>query len=154
MLVANRMRRVGRPRALVDADRAEAAGLKYPHQLQANHLEQREKSDDEAAAVVDVGEQIVEAARFGFRQARQQLLDADFDRNLLGREQHLRPQPGALHHRLERGEQAEEIDLQLRLVVVSRDVGDAAFGTLPLRRAQLLALVQQAGRGSSSFDLM
>ena len=49
------------------------------------------------------------------------------------------------HDRLERGEQAEEIDLELRLVVVAGDRRDPLVGPLPLRRPHLLALVQQAG---------
>ncbi len=49
--IANRMRRIGRPRSFVDANRAEAAGLEHPHQLQSNHLEQRQKGDDQAAAI-------------------------------------------------------------------------------------------------------
>ena len=51
----------------------------------------------------------------------------------------------ALHHRLERVHQAEEIDLELGLVVVAGELGDAAVGPQPLRGAQLLALVQQSG---------
>src|SRR5205809_1038177 len=54
--IANRMRRVGRPRAFIDADRPEPARLEHPHQLQPNHLEKREKRDDESAAIVSIGE--------------------------------------------------------------------------------------------------
>ena len=57
----------------------------------------------------------------------------------------LRPLLRALDHRLKRGQQAEQIDLELRLVVVAGDLGDALVGPQPLRRAQLLALVQQVG---------
>src|SRR6185295_11882608 len=109
--IADRVRRVDRPGALVDANRAEAAGLKHPHELQPNHLEQRQKGDDQAAAIVDVAEQVVEAARLGFGQAREQLLDADLDRNLLRRQEDFRSQLRALDHRLKGGEEAEEIDL-------------------------------------------
>ena len=42
--------------------------------------------------------------------------------------------------------QAEEVDLELRLVLVARDRRDAAVGPHPLRLAQRLALVQQLGR--------
>src|SRR5262245_49714910 len=45
--IANRMRRIGRPRPLVDANRPERAGLKHPHQFQTNHLEQRKERDDQ-----------------------------------------------------------------------------------------------------------
>ena len=44
--------------------------------------------------IVDVGKQIVEPARLGFRQPRQELVDSDFDGNLFRREQHLRPMFG------------------------------------------------------------
>src|SRR5262249_38282802 len=60
--VANRVRCVGRARALVDANRAKAARLENAHELEANHLEQREKRDDDAAAIADIGEQIFETA--------------------------------------------------------------------------------------------
>ena len=73
------MRSIGRPRAFVHANRSEAARLKYPHQFQPNHLQQREERDDEAAAVVRVGKELVEPARLGFRETRKQLLDARFD---------------------------------------------------------------------------
>ena len=69
-------RRVGRPRALVDADRTERCRLEHANQLQANHLEQREKCHDHRAARVVPGEQLLEAAGLGLRQPRQQLLDA------------------------------------------------------------------------------
>src|SRR4029077_13971159 len=71
--IPNRMRRVGRPRSLVDADRAEAPGLEDPDELQANHLEQRKKRDDEAAAVLDVGEEILAHARVVLGQAAREL---------------------------------------------------------------------------------
>src|SRR6185503_15743680 len=119
----------------------------HPHELQPNHLEQRQKGDDQAAAIVDVAEQVVEAARLGFGQAREQLLDADLDRNLLRRQEDFRSQLRALDHRLKGGEEAEEIDLDLRLVFVAGNLGDASVGPQPLRRAQLLALVQQPGGG-------
>ena len=51
----------------------------------------------------------------------------------------------ALDDRLKRGEQAEQIDFELRLVVVAGERGHPLVGALPLRRAQLFALVQQAG---------
>src|SRR2546422_11617024 len=54
--IANGMGRVCRPRALVDADRSEAAGLEDAHELQSNHLEQRQERDAEAGAVLNVGE--------------------------------------------------------------------------------------------------
>src|SRR4051794_11937775 len=148
--IVDRMGRIGRPRPLVDANRPEAARLEYAHQLQPDHLEQREERHDQAAAILDIAEQIVEAARLGFRQARQQLLDPRFDRNLLRWQQHLRTLLQALQYRLEGVHQAEEIDFELRLVVVAGDRGDALVGTLPLRRAHLLAFVQQAG-GSLEF---
>src|SRR5207247_225863 len=65
--------------------------------------------------------------------------------DLLRRQQHFRPQLHALHDRLERVQQAEEIDFELGLVVVAGNRRDALVGTLPLRGAHLLALVQQAG---------
>src|SRR5438128_12262643 len=61
--IANRMRRVGRPRAFVHADRPEAARLEYPDQFQPNHLEKRETCDDEAVAIVGVGKELFESAR-------------------------------------------------------------------------------------------
>ena len=85
--------------------------------------------------------------RLGFRHPRQQLLDPHLDGNLFGRQQHARPVLRALDDRLKRVQQAEEIDLELRLVVVARDVGHALVGPQPLRRAQLLALVQQSRGG-------
>src|SRR5262245_60818567 len=117
--IANGMRRIGRTWTLVDANRPEAARLEDADQLQTDHLEQREERDDEAAAVGDIGEELLESARLRFREARQQLVDADLHRNLLGRQQDLRTQLRALDDLLERGQQAEEIDLELRLVVVA-----------------------------------
>src|SRR4030095_2663833 len=93
--IANGMRRVGRTRTLVDANRPEAARLEDAHQLQTDHLEQREERDDEAAAVGDVGEELLESARLRFREARQQLVDADLHGDLFGREEDLRAQPRA-----------------------------------------------------------
>src|SRR5262245_21996565 len=94
--IADRMRRVGGSRAFVDTDRPETRGLEHANQLEANHLEQRQERDDEALPFGHVREQIFEAARLGFRQAREQLLDARFHRNLLRRQQHFRPQLCAL----------------------------------------------------------
>ena len=51
----------------------------------------------------------------------------------------------ALDHRLKGREQAEQIDFELRLVVVAGDLGHPLVGALPLRGAHLLALVQQPG---------
>src|SRR5262249_8364135 len=98
--VPNRMRRIGGPRTLVDANGSEAARLEHAHQLQSDHLEQREKGDDQAAAVVDVREQLVEAARLGLGEPRQQLLDSDLDGNLLRRQHDSRSLPEPLQHRL------------------------------------------------------
>src|SRR5215475_807342 len=72
--IADRMRRVRRTRTFVDADRAEAARLEHPHELQSNHLEERQERDDEAAAIASVGEQLVEPARLGFGQTLEELL--------------------------------------------------------------------------------
>ena len=70
--VANRVRRVLRTRPLVHANRAEAARLKHPDQFQADHLQQREKCDDDAASIVHVGEQLLarvsETAACGFEE--------------------------------------------------------------------------------------
>src|SRR5207247_4520597 len=107
--IANRMRRIGRPRAFVHADRPDASRLEHPYQFQSNHLEQGEKRDDEAGAIMRVDEELVETARLGFRQPREQLLDARLDRQLFGRQEDLRSVPGPLDDRLKRGEQAEEI---------------------------------------------
>src|SRR5947209_7541326 len=52
--IANGVRRVGRTRPLIHTNRTERAGLEHAHQLESNHLEQREKRDDQAAAIVDV----------------------------------------------------------------------------------------------------
>src|SRR4051812_24587983 len=92
--VSDRMRRVGRTRPLVYANRAERARLEHPHELQANHLEEREERDDEAATMVDVREKLLEAHGFGLRQLREQLVDAHLHRNLLRRQQHSRPHLG------------------------------------------------------------
>ena len=97
-------------------------------------------------ARLHVGEQILEAARLGLRQPRQQLLDAILDRDLLGRQVDLGPLLRALDDRAERADQAEEIDLDLRLGRLAGDLGDRAVGPRPLRAAQRLALVQQLGR--------
>src|SRR5712692_9538109 len=72
--IADWVRRILGTRTLVHANRAEAARLKHPDQLQANHLEQREKRDDDPASIVDVGEEIFESARLGLRQTGQQLV--------------------------------------------------------------------------------
>src|SRR5439155_15683269 len=111
--VADGVRRVGGTRPLVHANRAERARLEHTNELQPDHFEQRDERDDETAAIVDVGKQILEAHRFALRQPGEQLLDADFDRNLLRREQHLWPHLRAIDDGLERGEQAEEIDFEL-----------------------------------------
>src|ERR1051325_86860 len=118
--IADRMRRIRRPCPFVHADRPKTVRLEHAHELQANHLEQREKRDDQPAALGHVREQIFEAARLGFRQAREQLLDARLDRDLLRRQQHLGPQLRALDDGLKRRQQAEEIDLELGLVFVER----------------------------------
>ena len=98
------------------------------------------------AASCDVGEQILEPARLGLRQPRQQLLDALLDRDLLGRQQHRRALLRALEHAAERGQQAEEIDLELGLVRRRRrSSATRSSGRVPLRAAQRLALVQQLG---------
>src|SRR5262249_47906940 len=141
--VVQRPRRVGGTRALVDADRPDDPALKDANQLQANHLEQREERDDQARARVDVLEQILEPAGFRLRQPRQQLLDPILDRNLLGRQVHLRPRLCALDDGPEGADQAEEIDLDLRLRRLAGDLGDRPVGARPLRAAQRLALVQQ-----------
>src|SRR5439155_16201099 len=94
--IADRMRRVGWPRALVHADRPERARLEHPHELQSNHLEQGEECDDEAGAIADVREQLVEAERLALRQPREELIDPRLDGNLLRREHHLWPQLRAL----------------------------------------------------------
>ena len=98
------------------------------------------------ARVCDVGKQVLEAARLGFGQPRQELLDAVLDRNLLGRQIDLRPLLGAFDHGAERGDQAEQIDFDLRLGRLAGDLGDRTVRTRPLRAAQRLALVQQFGR--------
>src|SRR5579871_4483654 len=113
--IADGMRRVRRTRALVDADRTERALLEHAHQLQADHLEEREERHDEATAIGAVGEQILEAARVGLGDPLEQLVDTHLHRYLLWRQKHFRPQLSALHDLLERVEKAEEIDLELGL---------------------------------------
>src|SRR6185295_16058963 len=115
-------------------------------QLQPDHLQQRQERDDEPGAGVDVVEQVLEPARLGFRQAREQLLDALLDRDLLRRQVDLRPRLRPLDDGAEGGDQAEEIDFDLRLRRLAGDLGDEPVGTRPLRAAQRLALVQQLGR--------
>ena len=94
-----------------------------------------------------VGEEILESAGLGFGEPRQELLDAHLDRNLLRRQQDLRPVLRALDDRLERGEQAEQVDLELGLVLVAGDRRHPLVWTTPLRRADLFALVEQPGGG-------
>src|ERR1700730_7334519 len=72
--IADRMRGIRRPRSFVYADRPEASRLKHAHELQPNHFEQCQERHDEAAAIVNVSEQILEAACLGLRQAREQLI--------------------------------------------------------------------------------
>src|SRR5207249_2729899 len=62
------------------------------------------------------------------------------------RQENFRPQLRALDDRLKRREEAEEIDLDLRLVVVAGNRRHALVWTQPLRRAKLFALVQQSCR--------
>src|SRR5919197_44594 len=90
--IADGMRGIRRARAFVHANGTERPRLENPNELQPDHLEEREKGDDQAAAIVDIGEQILESARFGFRQSREQLIDEHFDGNLLRRQQKFRPQ--------------------------------------------------------------
>ena len=52
-----------------------------------------------------------------------------------------------------RVEQAEEIDFELGLVFIARDVRNGFVGPLPLRRPQLFALVQQFGGGLETLML-
>src|SRR6266496_4555640 len=144
---ADGMRGIRRPRSLIDADRPEAYGLEHAYELQPNHLEQRQKRHDETSAVVDIGKQILEPARLGLGQACQQLIDAEFHRYLFRRQQHLRSQLRALHDRLKRGEQAEEIDLDFRLVLIAGKSGHGFVRPKPLRGAELFALVEEAGGG-------
>ena len=141
------MRRVGGTWPFVHANRAEAAGLKHPHQLQTNHLEQREERHDQTRSIADVGKEILETARLGFREACEQLVHTHFDGNLLGRQEHPGPELRAFDDGLKRRQQAEEIDFELRLVVVAGDGRHTLVWTLPLGRAHLLALVEQACSG-------
>ena len=60
---------------------------------------------------------------------------------------HRRPAVGALEHAAERRQQAEQIDLELGLVVLAGRIGHARVGPHELRAAQRLALVQQLGGG-------
>src|SRR5262245_53470057 len=78
--VADRVRRIRGPRALVDADRAKPGTLEHSNQLQPNHFQERQEGHDQTRPVADVAEKLFEAARFGFRQARQQLIDALLER--------------------------------------------------------------------------
>src|SRR5258708_4617324 len=68
--IADRMRSVRRPQSFVDTDRSKAAGLEDTYELQPDHFEQRQKRDDQPAAIVHVREQILEAARLGLAQSR------------------------------------------------------------------------------------
>ncbi len=145
--IEQRLGRVGRPRTLVDADRPHRSGLEDAHELQPNHLEQRQERDDQPGARLDVGEEILEAARVGLGHPRHQFLDAVFDRNLLGRQVDLRPLFRPLDDSAKGGDEAEEIDFDFRLGRFAGDFGDRAIGPGPLRAAQRLALVQQLGRG-------
>src|SRR4029453_16608007 len=130
--------------ALVHANLAEGARLKYPNQLQSNHLQNCEERDDKKrTGAVTVAEQFLEAAGLCLGQTAQQLLDPSLERDLLWRQHHRRSPAGALEDALERGEQAEEIDLQFRLVLVARGVCNARIRAHPLRTPPCLALVPQ-----------
>src|SRR5215470_10154238 len=61
--IADRVRRIRGSRPFVDANRSKAPRLEHTDQLQPDHFEQREERDDEPAAIVDVGEEILEPAR-------------------------------------------------------------------------------------------
>ena len=76
----------------------------------------------------------------------EQLLDAVFDRDLVRRQHHGRPAARALEHAPERRQQAEQIDLELRLVGVAGGLGHAGVRAAELRAAQRLAVVQQLRR--------
>src|SRR5262249_31091422 len=72
-------------------------------------------------------------------------------RNLFRWQQHLRPLLRAFDDGLKRSDQAEEIDLDLRFVVVAGELGHRLVWAKPLRGTELLALVQQAG---GRFELL
>src|SRR5258708_22896737 len=94
--ISDRMRRIRRTRAFIDANRPERAGLKDTYELQPNPFEQREEGDNQPAAIVTVGEQIFEAARLAFRQPIEKLLHADLPRGVPPPQPHPRPHLQAL----------------------------------------------------------
>src|SRR5262245_55760138 len=61
--IPNRMRRVSRPRSFVHANWSETAGLEHPHELEPNHLEQRQERHDQPGPIVHVGEELLEPTR-------------------------------------------------------------------------------------------
>ena len=102
--IEQRLGRIGRPRALVDADRRHRAALEHAHQLQPDHLEQRQERHDQAGARLDVGEQVLEPAGLGLGQALpSSCFDPILDRNLLGWQVHLRALLRALDDGAESG---------------------------------------------------
>src|SRR5947207_3423295 len=144
--VADRMRRIRGACSFVHPNRPKRPHLKDAHQFQPNHLEQREERDDQAGPILYVGEELFEPARLGLRQPREQLVDANLDRDLLRRQEDLGPLLRALDYRAKGIEQAEEVYLELRLVLVTSNARDPLVRPEPLRGPQLLALVQQLRR--------
>src|SRR6188472_1889204 len=89
--IEQRMWSIRRTRATIHANGPHRSCLEDTHQLETNHLEQREKCHDEARPRLHVGEQVLETAGLGLRETRHELLDSILDRYLLGGQVHLRP---------------------------------------------------------------
>ena len=125
--ITDGMRRICRTRTLVDANGAETPDWNTLTSFNRSSPAVPER-DDESRLVVNVGEQILESARLVFREAIEQLLDANFDGNLLGRRQHLGPRLRALDDGLKRREQPEQVHFEFRFVIVAGDIGDTLVG--------------------------
>ena len=144
--IVNRARRVRGARALVDANGStRAAGLEHADQLQPDHLEHGQERENHVPTRGHIVEQVLEAAGVGLRQPSEQLVDAQFDRHLFGRQHDRRPLARAFEHLLEGRQQREQVDFELRLVVVAGNLFDARIGAAPLRVAQRLRVEQQLG---------
>ena len=146
--IANRLRRVGRPRALVDANRAERAGLEHANQLQPDHLEQRQERDDQAGARRRTSANrsskphaSVSDSRASSCSMRSSIGICSAGSKPSAAAWRARRPPGTRVIRLKR---STSISGSCRSPAIS---AIAAVGPRPLRAAQRLALVQQLGRG-------
>ncbi len=121
--IVNRMRRVLRPRPLVDPDRARLCPA-WNTRISFSRI-----ISSSARNVTIMSPRVATSSKRSWKP-QASVSDSrssswsmrDLDRDLLGRQRHRRPLAGALEHRPERRQQAEEIDLELGLVVVARQL--------------------------------